>query len=153
MKSTMTKAAQAITCVLFLTLTLFSPPSLLAQEARGTITGKVRDASQSVMPGAVVKITNVAMGTSVTAETSDAGLYQAPYLIPGTYQIVVETKGFKKYVRDGITLRVHDTVEIDIVLEVGEVGESVTVTADSPLLETTCGAWPNCPSRTAIRSN
>jgi len=124
----------------FAALALFSSAVVYAQEARGTITGKVKDASQSVVPGASVRITNVAMGTTVSVTTNDAGLYQAPYLIPGTYQITVEVKGFKKYVRDGILLRVNDTLEIDIALEVGDVGESITVTADAPVLETSSGS-------------
>lgn len=134
MKSKTTSALQAIACTIFLALTLFAPT--WAQEARGTISGKVRDASQSVVPGAAVKITNVAMGTSVTAQTNAEGFFQALYLIPGAYQIVVEQSGFKRYVREGVELRVNDILEIDIALEVGSVGESVTISADTPLLDT-----------------
>ncbi len=140
MTSKAKKAARLLAPAFFLFAVLFSPVAFFAQEARGTITGKVRDASQSVVPGASVKITNVAMGTTVSAETNDAGLYHAPYLIPGAYQITVEGKGFKKYVRDGVLLRVHDTIEIDVTLEIGDVGESVTVSADAPALETTSGS-------------
>ncbi|HKX32917.1 MAG TPA: TonB-dependent receptor [Blastocatellia bacterium] len=123
--------------VMLVLITLLSSASLYAQEARGTITGKVRDASQGVVPGAGVKITNVAMGTSVSVKTNEAGLYYAPFLIPGTYQVLVETSGFKNYLREGLILRVNDTLEIDIQLEVGAVGETVTVTGEAPALETT----------------
>jgi len=140
MNSRTTRAAQLLAVMVLLAIALFSPTPLLAQEARGTITGKVRDASQSVVPGAAVKITNVAMGTTVSVATNDAGLYQAPYLIPGAYQITVEVRGFKKYVRDGVLLRVNDTIEIDVALEVGDVGESITVTSDAPVLETSSGS-------------
>src|SRR5262245_38568568 len=90
--------------VMLVLITLLSSAalSLYAQEARGTITGKVRDASQGVVPGANVKITNVAMGTNVSVKTNEAGLYYAPFLIPGTYQVLVETSGFKNYLRDGL---------------------------------------------------
>ena len=74
--------------------------------------------------------------SSGAATTSDAGLYQAPYLIPGTYQVSVEMTGYKKYIRDGIILRVNDLLEIDISLEVGTVDQAVTVTGDTPSLET-----------------
>ena len=47
-------------------------------------------------------MTNVAMGTTVSIATNDSGLYRAPYLIPGTYQVAVEAAGFKKYLRDGV---------------------------------------------------
>jgi hypothetical protein len=119
---------------------LMALPAAFAQESRGTIKGRVSDASQAVIPGAVVKITNTAMGTSVSAPANEAGLYQAPYLIPGTYQLAVEASGFKKYVRDGVILPVGETIEINIALEVGDVGETVTVTADAPLLETSSGS-------------
>ncbi len=111
-----------------------------AQDARGTITGNVRDANQAVIPGAAVKVTNTAMGTSVSVNADEAGFFQAPLLIPGTYQITVEAQNFKKYLRDNILLRVNDRLELDIQMEVGQVGETVTVTTESPLLETTNGS-------------
>jgi hypothetical protein len=114
--------------------------TLHAQEARGTISGKVLDTNQASVPGAQVKITNVAMGTTVSVVTNDSGLFQAPYLLPGAYRVQVEIKGFKKYVREGIRLQVNDTVEIDVALEIGDVGESVTVSADAPALETSSGS-------------
>jgi hypothetical protein len=117
-------------------MALLFPLSLRAQEARGTITGTVRDANKAVIAGATVKITNVAMGTSVSSVTNDAGFFQALYLIPGTYQIVVEANGFKKYIRDGIMLRVNDTLEFGVDLEVGAMDQAVTITADAPALET-----------------
>jgi hypothetical protein len=106
-----------------------------AQEARGTITGTVRDTSRSVIPGVSVTVTNLAMGTSVSVVTNDAGLFEAPYLIPGTYRVATELSGFKKNVRD-VDVRVNDRLELDIVLEVGATEETVTVTAETPLLQT-----------------
>ncbi len=140
MKPAATRAAYVVATALFLAIALLFPTAAQAQESRGVITGKVQDASQSVVSGANVKINNVATGTTVPVVTNDAGLFQAPYLIPGTYQIVVEFRGFKRYVRDGILLRVNDTLEIDIMLEIGDVGETMTVTADAPVLETTSGS-------------
>ncbi len=134
------KATQLLAMLVFMAVALLAPTALLAQEARGTINGKVKDAGQSVVPGAAVKITNVAMGTTVSVATNDAGFFQAPYLLPGTYKLSVENKGFKKYVRDGILLQVNDTVELDVALEVGDVGETVTITADAPQLETSSGS-------------
>jgi hypothetical protein len=107
-----------------------------AQEARGTITGTVRDSSKSVIPGASVTITNVAMGTSVTIVTNEAGLFQAPYLIPGAYRVEAELSGFKKYARE-VEVRVNDRLELDVTLEVGNATETVNVTAETPLLRTT----------------
>ena len=86
-----------ILAALVLVAAVVSPGSLLAQESRGTITGTVTDSAKAVIQGASVKVTNVAMGTTVLIATNESGLYRAPYLIPGTYQIAVEAAGFKKY--------------------------------------------------------
>lgn len=137
MKPAASRLLQAIAIAVFATMVLLAPATGSAQEARGTITGRVKDASDAVMPGAPVKITDVARGTTVTLTTNDAGLYQAPYLLPGVYQIVVEVNGFKKYVRGNITLRIGDTLDIPIQLEIGQTSETVTVTAETPTLDTT----------------
>ncbi len=135
MRSRFTHVAYVCSAIVF-ALILLSPASLRAQEARGTISGTVMDSNKAVVPGASVTITNVAMGTNNTATTNERGLYTVPYLIPGTYRIVVEGTGFKKYIREGIALQVNDKLEIDAVLEVGGSQETVTVTADAGLVET-----------------
>jgi hypothetical protein len=114
---------------------LFSATSLCAQEVRGKITGRVTDANKASLPGASVKITDVARGTTVTLTTNDNGIFEAPYLLSGTYQIVVEVTGFKKSIRDGVVLQINETREVEIALEVGGTQETVTVTADAPVLE------------------
>jgi hypothetical protein len=121
---------------------LMLPAAAAAQEARGTITGTIRDTSGSVIPGATVTITNKEMGTTVTVVTNEVGFYQAPYLIPGVYQVNAELQGFKKAARE-VELRIADRLEIDLGLAVGETVESVTVTADTPLLEVTNASLGN----------
>ena len=112
------KTIQAFVLVVSLLMTIFPPMSLAAQESRGTITGKVLDAQKGVISDATVTISNVATGTNVTVKTTDEGLFRALYLFPGTYQVMVESQGFKKYIRDGVVLRVNDTLALDIQLEV-----------------------------------
>src|SRR5215471_19233107 len=102
-----------------------------AQDSRGTITGTVRDASPGVVPGATVTVTSAERGTTVTAITNESGFFEVPYLIAGTYKVTVELAGFKKYVRDKIELRIADRLELDATLE------EVTVSVETPLLETT----------------
>jgi hypothetical protein len=109
---------------------------LPAQEARGTIVGQVTDPQNAVIPGASVVVTNTAMGTKLSVTTNEAGLYQASYLIPGLYQITVEAPGFKRSLRDNIELRVSDRLEVNLTLEVGAAAESITITAETPLLNT-----------------
>jgi hypothetical protein len=136
-----TRTAVCLTAILA-AAALSLPASAWAQEARGTIAGTIRDGSGSVIPGATVTISNKEMGTTVTIVTNEVGFYQAPYLIPGTYQVNAELQGFKKAARE-VEVRIADRLEIDLSLAVGETMESVTVTADTPLLETTNGSLGN----------
>jgi hypothetical protein len=131
-----------VLAILAATVALTLPASASAQEARGTITGTIRDASGSVIPGATVTISNKEMGTTVTVVTNEVGFYQVPYLIPGAYQVNAELQGFKKALRE-VEVRIADRLEIDLVLAVGLTVESVTVTADTPLLETTTASLGN----------
>jgi hypothetical protein len=115
---------------------LLSSVLLLAQDARGTIVGKILDPSRAAIPGAVVQITNQNMGTKLSLTAGDSGLYQASFLIPGFYRVSVEHPGFKKFVREGIELRVNDRLEVEVVLELGNADQSVTVSGETPLLNT-----------------
>ncbi len=108
-----------------------------AQEARGTIVGTITDATGAVVPGAKVDVVSKAMGTKVSLTTNESGHYQAAYLIPGQYQVVAQADGFKRFVRDGIEVRVNDRVEVDLTLEIGATEQSVTVSGETPLLNTT----------------
>jgi hypothetical protein len=105
-----------------------------SQETRGTINGRITDPSGASIGGASVVVTNTAMGTKTTITTNDDGVYQATYLIPGPYQVEAASSGFKKVVRDKIEVRVADRLEVNIELPIGAVGDSVTVTAETPLL-------------------
>ena len=107
-----------------------------AQETRGAIVGRVSDPTGAVIPGASVVVTNVAMGTKVSLTTAADGFYQALFLQPGIYNIEVTAKGFKKLEREGIEVRLADRLEINLALEVGSSAESVTVTAEAPLMNT-----------------
>ncbi|HZB47050.1 MAG TPA: TonB-dependent receptor, partial [Pyrinomonadaceae bacterium] len=113
---------------------LVFPVATHAQDARGRITGTVTDANKAAVPGAAVKVIDVARGTTVSLTTNDDGLFQAPYLLSGTYQVVVETAGFKKYIQDAVVVQINETRDLEILLEVGGTQETVTVTADPAAL-------------------
>ena len=98
-----------------------------AQEARGRITGRVVDPSKGSVSGASVKVTDVARGTTFSATTGSDGLFQFNYLVPGTYQLAVESAGFKKYIREKVSLDMNETRDVPISLEVGGVEETITV--------------------------
>jgi len=106
-----------------------------AQDFRGAITGRVNDRSGAVLPGVTVTATNVATSVGSTTTTNSEGLFTIPYLTPGNYTVVAELSGFKKAVRQGLEVRVGDRLVVDMTLEVGQVEETVLVTAQSPLLE------------------
>jgi hypothetical protein len=95
----------------------------------------VADVSGAVVPGAKVTATNTATGVIAAAETNAAGRYTLPYLISGTYLIEVEQTGFKKFGQE-VQVRINDTLELNINLEVGAVTEAVEVRAETPLLST-----------------
>lgn len=110
--------------------------SLLAQNRNtGEIRGTVSDPSRAAVVGAQVAITNTLTGATTTVISGTAGIYDAPLLQPGEYAIEFSKQGFKKFVRQGITLHV-EVVTIDGVLDVGSINERVTVTADVPLVQT-----------------
>lgn len=130
MRSKFTTARYVYLAIVF-ALMILSPASLRAQEVRGKISGRVLDPSKAAIPGAAVKVTDVARGTTVSLTTNDEGLFQANYLLSGTYQVVVETAGFKKYIQDGVLLQINENRSLDIALEVGGTTETVTVTAEA----------------------
>jgi hypothetical protein len=109
---------------------------LFAQDARGNIVGRVTDTTGAVIAGAEVRAVNVATGVAAVTKTNEAGNYTAPYLVPGVYTVSSETIGFKKFVRENVQVRVNDVVQLNIEMAVGDVAESVQVTAETPLLST-----------------
>jgi hypothetical protein len=104
--------------------------SLQAQEFRATISGLVTDPSGAPVSGAKVIVTSVERNVVYDATTNEAGRYITRFLPPGNYNLAVEKTGFKKAVRDGITLSAVDRLGLDIQMELGALAESVTVTAE-----------------------
>src|ERR687897_2633032 len=95
------------TGVAFLLLGLFSAAGF-AQVTTGSITGTVTDASGELVPGATVTIRDLNKNTASTFVTDASGVFSAPFLVPGTYEVQVELEGFKKWVRSGLVLQVND---------------------------------------------
>jgi hypothetical protein len=121
--------------LLILALVILGLGDALAQDSRGTITGRVADAHDAGIPQAKVTLSNVETGVDTVLETNDRGAYVAPLLIPGSYRISAERKGFRRFSRTGITLSVNDNMQIDVRLEVGDVTQTVDVIDSPPLLE------------------
>ena len=116
--------------------------SLAFSQTTGTATlvGNLTDSSGAVIAAAKVTVINTGTSFVSEAKTSSEGGYYVPYLIPGSYRLVIEAAGFKKYLREGIQLRTNESPRIDVMMEVGAVSDTVNVQASAPLLETETSA-------------
>ena len=110
-----------------------------AQEFRGAIEGTVTDTTGGVLPGVTVTVTNAGTAVEQNVVTDDSGRFRVLYLNPGAYTVAAELSGFKKFVRVDNQVRVGDVVRVDVVLEAGGVTETVSVTAQRSLLNTSSG--------------
>jgi hypothetical protein len=110
------------------------------QDPRGAITGTVTDVSRAVIANVAVRATNVDTGVVASAVSNATGNYHIPFLLPGMYRVTAELAGFKRFVRDKVEVRVSESVELPIQMEVGAVTETVEVVATTPLLSTTDAA-------------
>ena len=106
-----------------------------AQSFQGGMRGSVKDA-QGVIPGVTITLTNEATGVSRDTVSNASGEYSFPALDPSSYTIKASVQGFKTFERRGMRIGTQQFVTLDVVLEVGTVEESITVTADAPLIET-----------------
>jgi hypothetical protein len=112
---------------------------LFAQTSEGTISGIVTDPTGAVLPGVDVKLTHVETGLVRSVVTNDEGRFYAAALPAGTYEIVAELPGFKRFERKGVRLVTGDRLNIPIQMEVGEITETITVTGAAPLVQTESG--------------
>jgi hypothetical protein len=107
-----------------------------AQSDRGSITGTVTDSTGGIVPDAAVTATNTATNVVSRTATNDTGAYAIPALLPGTYKVRVEKNGFKAAEQGQVVLAASSTVRVDIGLQVGEISESVEVSASLAQLQT-----------------
>jgi outer membrane receptor protein involved in Fe transport len=115
---------------------LLCASSVVAQTSSGQINGTVQDSSGAVVAGAEVKLIGSETGDVVrTLTTSASGTFSAPLLRPGAYTLEVTYPGFKRLVRSGVTLRVDEILDLRLSIEPGAVSDSVSVTAEAPLLD------------------
>lgn len=107
--------------------------SAAGQAPTGTIDGTVTDASGAILAGARVTIVNQAPSQTRERVVSDEGVYNVPALPPGTYRVTARTAGFKQLARLA-DVEAGTTTTVDLALEIGDVSETVTVRAVTPLL-------------------
>jgi len=117
-----------------------TPVSLFAQFSTGTILGTVRDNTGGVIPGVSVTTRNTGTGLTRTTTSNEDGSYRFPGLPVGAYEVRSEQQGFTTEVRSGVTLAVGQEAVLDFALKVGAVAETVEVSAEAPLVNTTTSA-------------
>ncbi len=108
-----------------------------SQANQGRITGTITDQTGGVIAGSTVTVTDVERGVSRILTTDDAGEYNAPNLLPGTYSVRAEAKSFKAIERQKILIEVGKEVRVDLTLQPGEEQQTITITEALPLVETT----------------
>ena len=122
-------------CLVILLLMGFANHSF-AQDVTARIDGQVLDPNGAVVPNATVTLTNTKTGEVRTVTSDDSGNYTLAQIQPGIYDLSVRSQGFKEALSKALEINVNDRKTINILLETGAVTESVTVTAEAPLIQT-----------------
>ena len=120
---------------LLIVLSLLFTATARAQTGDGSLRGYVRDESGAVLPGVTVTAASDVLISPITVVSDATGYYRVPYLPPGEYRLTFELSGFSTTVREGIGLRAGANFAVDIVMKIGAVQETITVTAETPMLE------------------
>ncbi|MEO8681263.1 MAG: carboxypeptidase-like regulatory domain-containing protein, partial [Vicinamibacterales bacterium] len=128
--------AMALRLTTLVALLSVSPVSLFAQSSQGGLRGVVKD-NQGIIPGVAVALVNESNGVTRDTVTNDSGEYSFPAVEPSTYTVKVSLTGFRSFERKGVRIGTQQMVGLDIVMEVGTLQETITVTADAPLIEST----------------
>lgn len=119
---------------LLLAVISFYGSILYAQTGTAMLTGRATDSTGAILPQVEVAVQNTQTNVSSTTTTNSEGYFVIPNLIPGQYSLSARFQGMKNLERKGIVLRIGDRVTLDFVMEVGSQAESISVTAETPLL-------------------
>ncbi len=118
-----------------LAILFFAPLVAFAQQSTGTLSGTVTDPQDAVIASAKVEVANIDTGAVFRTQTNGQGSYTAPGLAVGRYEVRAELAGFKRAVRSGITLQVNQNAQVNLVLQVGQVAETVEVKGEASLVD------------------
>lgn len=109
--------------------------AIWAQTPTARVAGTIFDSTGKSIPNADIRAMSQATGAVTAARSNDQGIYSLPFLNPGKYEIQVEATGFRRYLRNNITLETTQVLTLDVTMEVGEVSQSITVSEAPPLLD------------------
>src|SRR3977135_1689409 len=121
---------------LTLSISFLCAAAVFAQSDRGTITGTVSDPANAMVPNAPIVAKNIESGGVYQTATTATCNFTLASLPAGAYEVSVEAPGFNKLVQQGITVQVALTVRLDLILKVGATTETITVSAEAPMLRT-----------------
>jgi len=124
-------------CLAIASLCLFTSTFVLAQSTGGRILGRVADPTGAVLAGVKVTLTNEATGVSSETTTNDSGDYVFPQVLVGSYRMEFDLTGFKKNLQRGVNVDLNQVLTINSVLQIGQTKETVEVTSEAPLVDTT----------------
>jgi outer membrane receptor protein involved in Fe transport len=127
---------QAFWCIASFIIFAAFPATASAQLLYGSIVGTVEDASGAVVPGAAVTLTNTETGTARETKADEQGRYTVLSLLPGNYDMVVTATGFRSLTRTGIVVTINTVTRVAARLEVGQISDKVTVSAETATLQT-----------------
>ena len=145
------KFAASVWVFVILTIHILGAGQAYAQVAGATLTGAVTDSSGATLPNAQVTITDVATGEARTVSSNAAGLYVAPNLLPGSYDVKVAATGFKTQLQKGVTLTVGAEQVLDFAMQVGQMSQTVEVTTEAPTVELTSSELSATVNATTVR--
>src|SRR5215813_7602240 len=120
--------------IVFMLCLVSAVPLFAQEETIATITGRVTDSAGAIIPGATVIVKNKDTNAERRVQVNEDGNYVVTPLVPGTYTVVIEQANFKRY-EQTVTLNAKDRRPIDIVLEAGDISQTVLVTDDAPLIQ------------------
>src|SRR5467141_433400 len=141
----------ALSLFMILAISILGAGHAYAQVAGATLTGTVKDSSGAVIPNAQVLITEVATGVTRTVSPVAAGLYTAPNLLPGSYDVRVSATGFSTQLQKGVTLTVGAQQVLDFTMKVGQMTQTVEVTTEAPTVELTSSELGATVNSTTVR--
>jgi hypothetical protein len=145
------KFTLAVWIFVIVAISILGTGHLYAQVAGATLTGTVKDSSGGVIPNAQIAITDLATGVTRTVSPGGAGLYTAPNLLPGTYEVRVSATGFSTRLQKGVTLTVGAEQILDFTMQVGQMSQTVEVTTEAPTVELTSSTLSATVNATTVR--
>jgi Carboxypeptidase regulatory-like domain len=129
------RVPSALALSYLLWLTFIYPAHLLGQAVTGSIVGTITDPTGAVVPGAMIVVTDISKGVTQTAQTNASGNYTVSRLIPDTYSVQATASGFSG-AKASVTVDAGSTAQVDLAFQVAASGQTVTVTAGAPALQT-----------------